>query len=195
GGEAVPRSMQDLLKPEYKGRIASTPYAAWFNYLGSPEGWGPTRTMDYVARFADQVVGLMRCNEKERLLSGEFDLFAVDCTPSEATHMRERGLPIASVVPSDIPFLMTRYIGVPRRAAHPATAKLWIDYLLSREGQDLLFELEAADNVRVPGSKTARQVADLEAAGQTLIPLDVEFYARNGEAELDELAAQTRRLL
>src|SRR5262249_48105010 len=30
-GAQVPHTLQDLLKPEYKGRVASTPYAAYFD--------------------------------------------------------------------------------------------------------------------------------------------------------------------
>src|SRR5262249_48246598 len=29
-GDLIPHTLQDLLRPEYKGRIASTPYAAYF---------------------------------------------------------------------------------------------------------------------------------------------------------------------
>lgn len=47
---AVPRSMQDLLKPEYKGRIASTPYVAGFPDLGTPELWGEQAVLDYMSR-------------------------------------------------------------------------------------------------------------------------------------------------
>src|SRR5205823_9829259 len=43
-GEMVPHTLQDLLRPEYKGRIASTPYAAYFDLLSTEELWGKERT-------------------------------------------------------------------------------------------------------------------------------------------------------
>src|SRR5262245_15904667 len=45
-GDAVPRSMQDLLKPQYKGRIASTPYAANLDRLAATDLWGKQRTLE-----------------------------------------------------------------------------------------------------------------------------------------------------
>ena len=57
-GAAVPRTLQDLLKPEFKGRIASTPYAAGFNRLASPEVWGEQRTLEYARALTEQVAGL-----------------------------------------------------------------------------------------------------------------------------------------
>ncbi len=44
GGSLAPHSLQDLLKPELKGRIATTPYAASFDNLAVPELWGEQRT-------------------------------------------------------------------------------------------------------------------------------------------------------
>ncbi|HEY7065866.1 MAG TPA: ABC transporter substrate-binding protein [Chloroflexota bacterium] len=78
-GSDVPTSLQALLQPRYKGRIASTPYGGNFDALASPEMWGEQRTVEYVTRLADQVAGLMRCGEIERVGSGEFDVFAMDC--------------------------------------------------------------------------------------------------------------------
>src|SRR5262245_10576829 len=164
-GAAVPRTMDDLLEPRYRGRIASTPPATPFNYLGAPEVWGAQRMLDYVTRFSDQVAGLIGCSDKERLIIGEFDLFAIDCSNSETMRLHAQGQPIDFVLPSDLPVLGTRYVSIPRRAPHPATAKLWIDYLLSREGQDLLYEVDNVDNVRIPGSNIARDVAALQAGG------------------------------
>ena len=194
-GAAVPRSMEDLLKPEYRGRIASTPPATWFNYLGAPEIWGAQRMLDYISRFSDQVAGLIGCSDKERLVIGEFDLFAIDCSNSETMRLHAQGQPIDFVLPSDLPVLGTRYVSIPRRAPHPATAKLWIDYLLSREGQDLLYEVDNVDNVRIPGSNTARDVAALQAGGRALVHVDLDFYARNDEAELDRLRALTQQII
>ena len=74
--------MADLLKPQYKGRIASTPYAAGFDWLAVPEAWGEQRVLDYLAVFKDQVTGLIRCNEMERIATGEFDVLAMQCSQS-----------------------------------------------------------------------------------------------------------------
>jgi iron(III) transport system substrate-binding protein len=194
-GAAIPRSMEDLLKPEYKGRIATTPYAAWFGSLAAPEVWGSQRTLDYVARFSDQVAGLIRCSENQRLVSGEFDLFAIDCTHRDTMRMRAQGQPVDFTLAADVPLVSTFYLTIPRRAPHPATAKLWIDYVLSREGQDILYELDGQDNVDVPGSKMARDIAALEAGGRSFIHIDVDFNTRNDPTELDRVTSEAQQLL
>jgi len=60
------------------GRLASTPYAALFDVLSTPEVWGEPRTLEYATRLADQAAGLIRVGELERLVSGEFDLLAIN---------------------------------------------------------------------------------------------------------------------
>jgi ABC-type Fe3+ transport system substrate-binding protein len=112
-GDAVPRSLQDLLKPQYNGHLASTPYAANFDRLSTDELWGEPRTWDFLTQYAEQLGGLMRCNEMDRLLSGEFDAFALDCSQSNALATRAKGAPLAFVIPSDAPLLLAIYLAVP----------------------------------------------------------------------------------
>src|SRR5262249_29382340 len=98
-GDAVPTTLQDLLKPQYRGRIASTSYAAFWDRVATPEIWGEQRTIDYVTKLADQVSGLTRCGESERLATGEFDLLAIDCGGGGGRQRRGRGAPGGSRLP------------------------------------------------------------------------------------------------
>lgn len=191
----VPHSLEDLLKPQYKGRIASTPYAAHFNTLAAPMLWGSTRALDYMKAFADQTAGLIRCAELERVISGEYDLFALDCSQNVALRSRLQGAPIDFVIPADAPILGGFYVAVPRKAAHPNAAKLWINFLMSRETQDFLFENDYMDQRYLPGSRTAALIEQYEAAGLTFVATDVAFYQRNDEQELDRVLAEQQRLL
>ncbi|HLH22120.1 MAG TPA: ABC transporter substrate-binding protein [Chloroflexota bacterium] len=194
-GAAVPTSLQDLLKPEYKGRIASTVYAAIFPELASPELWGEQRVRDYLRRLADQVAGLIRCGENERVLSGEFDLYALDCGSYQADLERMKGLPLAQAVPTDAALLFHWYVGVPKNAAHPNAAKLFIDWLLSREGQDIVWETQAADHHLVPGSKVAPRIAQLQAQGVKFTELNLQFAERANAEEQDRLRTEFQAIL
>lgn len=193
-GDAVPRTLQDLLQPRYKGRVASTPYAATFNRLASPEVWGEQRTLEYTTRFAEQVIGLIRCGEVQRVATGEFDLFALDCGV-EYRKLQAEGQPIAQVIPADAPLLVYWYVAVPRHAVHPNAAKLWVDYLLGREAQDIIYESELADNHLVPGSKSGGGIAALEAQGVRFIDIDVAFAQRTDEKWLAEITRQLQQIL
>jgi ABC-type Fe3+ transport system substrate-binding protein len=193
-GEAVPRTMQDLLKPEYKGRVASTPYASGFDRLATPEMWGKARTLDFSNRFADQLAGLIRCNEVQRVVSGEFDVFALDCNPSNTLRAKAQGAAVEFTPAIDVPAANLVYMAVPKNAAHPAAAKLWIDYVLSREGQDLLYAAEYMDSHLVPGSRTALDVDKLRAGGAELQIFDIARVQSRDEAELADVLPEVQRI-
>ncbi|HZR98893.1 MAG TPA: ABC transporter substrate-binding protein [Chloroflexota bacterium] len=193
--DEVPRSMEALLEPRYKGRVASTPYASGFDRLAIPERWGEQRTREYAARLADQVAGLIRCNEKERLLSGEFDIFALDCSHSDAFRMRAQGAPIDFVMASDAPFVLLLYMGIPKNAPHPNAARLWANYLLSREAQDFMYESDFSDTHLLEGSRTAPLIREREAAGSQILYVDVQFYQTHDEALLNKSLSEIQRIL
>ena len=71
----APKSLKDMLKPQWKGKIASTPYVTSLNILAAKEMWGKEAALEYVRQLSKQVVGLIRCNEIERVASGEFLAF------------------------------------------------------------------------------------------------------------------------
>jgi iron(III) transport system substrate-binding protein len=194
-GDEIPTTLEALLQPRYKGRIASTPYAAIFDRLGSPELWGEPRTVAYVTALAENVSGLIRAGETERIASGEFDLLAINTNSSDAVAWQLRGAPIAHIIPADAALIQFRYVGVPRRAAHPNAAKLWINYLLGREAQEALFEVGHSDHYLLPGSKTASAIEALQAKGVQFTSIDVQFVQRNDEEALGRLREQLQRLL
>jgi iron(III) transport system substrate-binding protein len=193
-GDSIPTTMQDLLKPQYRGQLASTSYAAGFSVLGSPELWGEARTIDYVTKLSDQVGGLIRCNEMDRLINGEFDLLALDCG-AEFRDAPGKGALIGHVIPSDAAVLSYWYVGAPRHAAHPNAAKLWINYVMGRDGQDVLYQGAHADHHRVPGSHVAPDVEALEARGVKFTEIDVAFYERTDQQLLTRLGVETQRIL
>ena len=82
-GLPEPKCWADLLDPKLKGRVATTPYASYFDRLALPEMWGREKTFDFAHKLSDQVSGLIRCNELNRLASGEFDVFGLTCSQTD----------------------------------------------------------------------------------------------------------------
>jgi ABC-type Fe3+ transport system substrate-binding protein len=193
--DEVPKTLEDLLKPQYKGRIASTPYASGFDRLPVPELWGEQRTMDFMRRFADQLGGLIRCLETQRVISGEFDMLVLDCSASNTLAAKAKGAPLDYALLADAPFAQLLYMAVPRNSAHPNAAKLWIDYMLSREGQEILYETNFADSHLVPGSKTALWIEQLQASGGKILEIDLDFYEKHDERELQRTLDEIVRIL
>jgi ABC-type Fe3+ transport system substrate-binding protein len=194
-GAAVPRTLQDLLKPEYKGRLASTPYAASFDQISVPEVWGQQRTLEFARALAAQSSGLIRCNEMDRLAGGEFDLFAIACSQTGTLDKKAEGAPLELVIPADAPLLVPLYVAVPKNSAHPAAAKLWVNYMMGREGQDLIYQFTHGDSHIVPGSKTANDIEQMQGGGLKFTQVDFEFYERHDEDELNQLLTEVQRIL
>jgi iron(III) transport system substrate-binding protein len=179
-GAEVPTRLEDLLQPRYRGRIASTPYAGAFTNLASPELWGEARTLEFVTRFSEQLAGIMGCGEGERIANAEFDIFAIDCG-GEALRYKARGAPVEHAVLRDAAILVYWWVAVPAHAQHPNAAKLWINYLLSREAQDLICQYEFFDHHLLPGSRCGAEVERLQAQGVQFTEIDVEWSQRHEE--------------
>jgi iron(III) transport system substrate-binding protein len=127
--------------------------------------------------------------------SGEFDVLAIDCTQSNPLAAIAKGAPIGFVIPSDAPMLLLSYASVPKHAAHPNAAKLWINYLLGREAQDILYEHEPMDSHLVAGSKTAQDIEKFRQAGVQFPIVNVEFVQRQDETEYHRRRARALEIL
>ena len=116
----VPQRVEDLLNPKWKGKIASTPYAASFDRLALI--WGEEKTTAFLQKFSKQVAGLIRCGEEERVANGEFALLAFNCDLADANDMRQKGAPVGGRIFKDAGILSYWYLAVPSNSAHPNAA-------------------------------------------------------------------------
>ena len=175
-----PQNLADFLKPEWKGKIASTPYAANYDMLAANDGWGSEKALDFTRKVSAQLAGLIRCNENERVASGEFVAYFITCTGNDADELIRKGAPLGQVVPKDFAVVGYFYLAVPRNAVHPNAAKLFTAYALSPEGQKLVFDNWGSDLDLLPGSRTKVATAKLEAEyGQKLKRFDVAWEIAN----------------
>jgi iron(III) transport system substrate-binding protein len=175
----VPRTLEEFVATKYS--IATTPYGANLNILASPEVWGEAKTLDFVKRLSTKAAGLINCGQANRLLTGEFDIFGMDCGNNEALGAAAHGAPLKSAIMSDAAILSYLYMSIPKNAPHPASAKLWINYILSRDAQDAMYKYDFSDFHRIAGSHTADDVATAEAAGAKFIAVDYGFALRNAK--------------
>jgi ABC-type Fe3+ transport system substrate-binding protein len=189
----VPQTSADLLLPEWKGHIAGTPYATFFDILGSPQLWGPERTIAFTRQFAANIGGLLRCGESERIISGEFAMLAFDCGGMDARVWSRKGAPVGHAIVNDAAALLYYYVGVPKNAAHPNAATLFILESLTREGQDLLWDLWGLDHFKVPGSHSKQEVDEAEAHGAKFVEANVQFMM--SYPEQDTVRKQTQEIL
>lgn len=162
--------------------IAVSVTGTGFPILAARSVGSTDEALDTARRMAKVLRGQINCGDAQRpLLSGEFDVFAMDCGETEALAAQAKGAPIGHVVPFDLPILGFWYIGVPKNASHPATAKLWVNLMMSRAGQDVLFKGDFADLHTFPGSNTAKRLKDDEFRGIKFIVTTIAWAQANPE--------------
>jgi ABC-type Fe3+ transport system substrate-binding protein len=190
----IPTKFADFLDPKLKGKVATTPYASSFDRLATPDMWGVEKTLDFAKKLSAQVGGLIRCNEIDRIASGEFDAFGLTCSQNDALASAAKGAPVGFTLASDAPIVMPLYEAVPATAAHPNAAKLWINFMSSPEAQKILYEVSFADLDSLPGSKTGEKIKALQDKGVKFLIVDTDFYRHHDQAEMSKALAQVQKI-
>ena len=157
-----PETLSDFLKPEWKGKFATTAFAAGFDELSAKEAWGPDKSLAFAKQFIANAGGFMLCTDFDRLASGEFAAFVTDCGGNNLQQLaKATGAPVVRVITPEYPLISFFYLGVPTNAVHPNAAKLLIAYMASPEGQKVVFHYNFADVHFYPESQMR---PDVEAA-------------------------------
>ncbi len=191
--DQVPHTLAELLEPQWKGKFSTSPYQGIEgSYLGLPEALGREGMLNFYTAFAKQLGGVMRCGSEDRIVSGEFLMFGIDCGDFSARMAQRKGMPLAMIYPKEGAGLYFLATGIPKTAAHPYAARLIIAYMLSREGQDILWDVMGTDNYKLAGSHMGEVIADAHKAGVKTIEA---FGADVQHPELTEYAAQIDALV
>lgn len=175
----LPQKVEDVLHPKWKGKIASTPYAASFDRLGLI--WGEEKTTVFLQKFVKQVAGLIRCGEDERIATGEFSLLVFNCDLASAMEMREKGGPVQGQVFKDAGILSYWYLAVPTNAKNPNGATLLAGFLLSKEGQDIVFKVDKGSSHLVEGTQMNKFIKEQEQRGVKFHSTTVVEVVKNQE--------------
>lgn len=163
-GADVPQSMEDVLKPKWKGLVATTPYVTGFYQAAAPDMLGEKFMTDYVKRLKPQIGGLIPCNTLGKIASGQFAMLIFDCGRDAALRYQKTGAPIGQAVPKE--FIRDNVIdlGIPANAQDQDAAKLLIVFTQTKEGQELLWKYGAYDLEIYPGSYSKSLIDKARAA-------------------------------
>ncbi len=133
---STPKTHNDLLKPEWKGNIGIDSRAyEWFGTM--LKAMGQEKGLAYMRELAKQV-GLRngRTILAQLVAAGEFK-GALSAYSQTFEQMKPAGAPVDWVYLNPV-FANIHPVGIAAKAPHPNAAKLFIDFVLSKRGQELV---------------------------------------------------------
>ena len=134
----VPQSYQDLLNPEWKGQMGLDIES--YDWLaGILDTMGEEKGMDFAKKLAAQNVHVQRGHSllMQLVAAGELKL-EIDSYHYQISEFRKKGAPLDLSIPDPMVVKEPSGIWIPKRAPHPHAAALLVDFLFSREGQQIL---------------------------------------------------------
>ena len=178
-GSDIPRKLDDLMSPKWKGKIASTPYAAGFREFAMPELLGKEKVVDFVKKFSKHIAGVIRCGEMDRLTSGEFLMLALACGDQEVNMAERQGIPLGYAIMEDATISHTRYGGVPKNSRAPNAAALFVAFLHTPEGQKLMWDIDGLDFHLYPESNQKKKLDAAKAKGAKVVISSPQWLNKN----------------
>ncbi len=177
--DKVPQRWEDLLAPEWKGKkiaIDTEPYE-WFDavlrIMGKEKGW------DYLKRFGEQELAVVRGNNlrAQQLAAGEFP-FGFSYA-HQVDRMKKDRAPVDWIGNEHIFVVnLLHPVFVSAKAEHPNAARLFVEFCLSKEAQQLLVQLGRKASSRM-------DVATDVPKAVRFVPEDLSIYDRINEARAD----------
>ena len=159
--EDAPKTLQDLLDPRWKGKIAWTTDPT----MSGPPGFigmvlttmGQEKGMEYLRKLAQQKIVNVPASQRvvlDQLIGGQYPLALMTFNHHSVISGKQgapvRWLPMTPSVEVPNP------TGLVRNAPHPNAGKLLLDYILSDEGQEVMRKasyIPASPNVEAADPK------------------------------------------
>lgn len=179
----IPRIYEDLLDAKWRGKLMiESTKADW--YAGMLQILGPERGLKYMRALARQEPSPREGHELlAQLVAAGEGAIDINIPASSVERMKERGAPIEWTALGPVPAVMVG-IGISAQAPHPNAAKLFVEFVLSREGQKLMQTPgRHVAHREIPNDHTAR-LKDLK-----IVPVNPALAEK-----LDEYAKQLRSI-
>jgi iron(III) transport system substrate-binding protein len=173
-----PRTYEDLLDARWKGKLMMEGTKAdWF--AGMLQIMGEERGLHYMRELAKQQPMAREGHELlAQLVAAGEGVLDINIPASSVERLKEKGAPIDWLALGSAPAVMVG-IGLSARPPHPSAARLFLNFVLSREGQKVM---------QTPGRLVARSDLAGEQLAATrqlkIVPVNpalaekLEYYAR-----------------
>jgi iron(III) transport system substrate-binding protein len=187
--DKVPKSYDDLLDPQWKGKMA------W--RIGSASGtplfitnlrlaWGEERAKAYFEKLRQQnIINFGSGSARtlvDRVIAGEYPI-ALNIFAHHPLISKAKGAPVNSQLMDPVASTAAT-MGVVRGSKHPHAALLLIDFILSKEGQESLLDAEyfPADPSVAPSPVLAPVVPKIAGVTENFVgPYQLTKYTESSE--------------
>jgi iron(III) transport system substrate-binding protein len=166
--QEAPKNWEDLLHPRWKDKLGMDD-EEYFWYAGMLKHWGADKGKKYMEALAKQ--GIQWRNGHNLLVelmgAGEYPVSVV-IYPERAEQLKDKGQTVEWVKTTDPILVNMDIMGVAAKAPHPNAAKLFFNYVLSKEAQLILHKrhrISARPDI-------PPLVPDMEPKKLPLVPLD-----------------------
>jgi iron(III) transport system substrate-binding protein len=180
----APRRWEELLDPKWKGKISmDREEYPW--YAALLDAWGKDKTQRFMEPLARQEIQWRKDHAliTQLMAAGEFPVSIGYAHRIE--EMKKKGAPIEWVNSVDPIVVSINRIAMSVKAAHPFAAKLFIDFILSREGQEI---------IRVQGRVPARSDVEPLVAQMAQFRLKLKAVPQDFELRYDDHAQAFKRI-
>jgi ABC-type Fe3+ transport system substrate-binding protein len=189
----VPKSLEDITDPKFKGLIAATTYGS---------GW-PQITLNLGAEKVEKVLSTIAANgnlagningDLQRIASGEFGMYLFQGNLVEVEIYKAKGAPMDwTDLGGEINAAFLAYVSVPKASRSPNLALLASVFLMTSEGQAIFFKHTERDS-HYRGTAMKKYLAKRKATGKPLM-LETADIIKNNPQVYRTQNAKYRKLL
>lgn len=172
----VPKSFWDLAEPKWKGQLLMDENESkWMG--GMIAYYGEPKAMDLMRRLAGQAIQFRTGHSllQTVLAAGERPIVVV-AFANGVDRLKKEGAPIEWVTAEPV-LALTFGLGLVKNAPHPNAARVFIDFILSREGQEAM----GANGYFVPRSDVASPIMKEAPPKTKVIPISMTLAPRYNE--------------
>ena len=162
----LPKRYEDLLSPFWKNKmILEKDKIDWFTAM--LEILGREKGVKYMRELSRQnpMLRIGQTLITQLVAAGEIAL-QINANAVSVNRLKQKGAPIDWVAPGPLPGLMVG-VGLVSQAPHPVAARLFIDFLLSKEGQQLY-----QNAGRLVARSDLPQDESIKVRGAQIVPVD-----------------------